>query len=185
MSEPRYETRSFQIYHGLNQYQNALSIFWWTVISQQRINYASETTSTGKSKMGVFFKDRASHDGTSSTKHLYYTEITAKRRIGSVPSAVAVIEDAFFEQLHAFVTPWINAIVFIKLAFFSFVGTWFVLAFFFAAKSTDMLYLSVIPPIWMLAFLAMKLWKSYIYKTQTYPALLEQHMRIVRENPIA
>lgn len=81
MSEPRYETRSFQIYHGLSQYQQALTLFGWEVINQQKINYDSITTTSGKSHAGIFFKDRATHDMSSSTKHLYYTEITAKRRI--------------------------------------------------------------------------------------------------------
>lgn len=184
MAEPRYETQSFQIYHGLNQYQQALTLFGWEVINQQKINYDSVTTTSGKSRAGVFFKNQATHDMSSSTKHLYYTEITARKRIGSVPKAVIDIEDAFFAQLHAFVTPWVNITATTTLVFYTFIGSWIILAFFYAAKDTRMLYLSVIPPLALIMNGGVKFWKSHVYKNETYPVLLEGHMKIIRENPI-
>lgn len=121
---------------------------------------------------------------SSSTKHLYYTEITAKRRIGSIPKAVLDIEDAYFSQLHAFVTPWINFKATIKVSFFVFVISWIILAFFYAAKDTDMLYLSIVPPLALLVNGVVTLWKSHVYKTETYPALREGHMKTIQENPV-
>lgn len=121
---------------------------------------------------------------SSSTQHLYYTEITAKRRIGSVSKAVMDIEDTFFSQLHAFVTPWVNITATIMLAVYTFIGSWIVLAIFFVTKDTRMLYLSIVPPIALLANGGVKFWKSHIYKNETYPVLLEGHMKIIRDNPI-
>ena len=184
MAEPRYETQSFQIYHGLNQYQQALTLFGWEVINQQKINYDSVTTTSGKSRAGVFFKDQATHNMSSSTKHLYYTEITARRRIGSVPKAVIDIEDVFFSQLHAFVSPWINIVANIKLAFYMLIGFWILLAFFAKRMGDPILYLAVIPPLMLLIHGGVKFWKSHVYKNETYPTLFEGHMKIIRENPI-
>lgn len=188
MAEPRYETQSFTINYGLNYYHQYLSTFGWEIIGQQKINYWSTTTSWGSSKTSFFSKNHASHDINSSTVHLYYTELTIKRKIGMIPDAILKIEWDFFENLRLFVSPWVDIYKMIKIAFFSFVISWIILMIYDSQSlhlvSTNIIYLSILPPLAIITYLAQKLWSSYMYKNHTYPEKLQNYMEIIKSNTI-
>lgn len=188
MAEPRYETRSFQIYHWLELYHRYLPFFWFEIISSQKINYWSTTTGWGTSKASFFSNKHASHNIDASTIHHYYTELTIKRKIGMVPDAILKIEWDFFENLRLFTSPWINTFKMIKIAFFSFVISWIILMIYDSQSlhlvSTNIVYLSILPPLAIITYLAQKLWSSYMYKTHTYPEKLQNYMEIIKSNPI-
>ncbi len=88
-----------------------------------------------------------------------------------VPDAILKIEGDFFENLRLFVSPWVDIYKMIKITFFSFIITWIPLAI-FASRSTDLIYLSILPPLAVITYLVQKLWSSYMYKTHTYPEKL-------------
>lgn len=188
MAEPRYETRSLQIYHWLELYHRYLPFFWFEIISSQKINYSSITSGWWSSKASFFSKNHAYVNTSSSTIHNYYTELTIKRKIGIVPDAILKIEWDFFENLRLFVSPWVNTYKMIKIAFFSFMISWIALMIYDSQSlhlvSTNIVYLSVLSPLVVITYLSQKLWNSYMYKSHIYPEKLQKYMEVIKSNPI-